>query len=126
MSSPIPPKPELLQEDIALPDAPGDPPVEEDANSTTKHDTEVPDAEPQTPPPDVASPASLPASVKKEELEELENLFTDDDDYEEDFLEDIDDADILASEVGAVYILNLSSSSPNPRGLTEIVKFNRS
>jgi DNA primase small subunit len=101
-------------EDVALPDAPpADPSAEaEGVGSTSEDDTKlpVPKTELQTDPPEPAS-SPLP-NVKEEEIVELENLFADDDD-DEDFFGETNDADMLASEVGAVYVYVLTSPSFN-------------
>lgn len=95
------------KEDIALPDAPATPQEFQGADLDSASDSDSlagkidAKAEPQTDPPEPASPAKV--SVKKEEGEDLENIFKDEE--EEDFFgDDDDDADFLASEVGAVWV----------------------
>ncbi|KAG0130725.1 hypothetical protein HOY82DRAFT_486292 [Tuber indicum] len=108
MSDPNSPK-----EDIALPDAPATPQEFQDADFDSASDSDSPagkidvKTEPQTDPPEPASPAKI--EIKKEEGGDLDNIFKDEE--EEDFFGDDDDADFLASEVGAVSIAPESGPS---------------
>lgn len=91
----------LPEEDTEIPDAPQSSPEESPSDAGSP----LPKTEPQSDPIEPPSTVRVKKEVKEEgdDSKVLEDLFTDDDDEDEDFLGDDDGADLLASEIKVVY-----------------------